>query len=54
MQQVSQFDISSKDPYLIQLLIQMIDNAQITEAKILNVSRAAAGLFLWVAQIVQS
>lgn len=54
MQQVSGFDISGKDPYLIQLLIQMIDEARVTEENTKNNSAAAWALFRWVAQIVQS
>lgn len=54
MQQVSGFDISGKDPYLIQLLIQMIDAARMTEDSIKAKSFAASKLFRWIAQIVQS
>jgi hypothetical protein len=52
MEQVSGFDISGKDPYLIQLLIQMIDEARVTEENVKNQSAAAWVLFRWVAQIV--
>ena len=52
MEQVSDFDISSKDPYLIQLAIQMLEEAQLDEGRVKAVSSAAWCLYKWVVQIV--
>lgn len=52
MMQISDFDISSKDPYLIQLMIQILQGIQYTDADVMKVSGALLALFQWVKQVV--
>lgn len=54
MLQISDFDISSKDPYLIQLMIQILQNIQYKDEDVRNVSAALLALFMWVKQVVQA
>ena len=51
--QLSNFDVSNKDPYLIKLMIQLIDESKINEDNLKEQSNGAWALYDWLLTIIK-
>lgn len=51
--QLSNFDVSNKDPYLIKLMIQLIEESKINEDNLKEQSKGAWALYDWLLTIIK-